>query len=203
MNFTKQMNKVIYEKYLKYPALAIGEQNIDDNGNITFIDLKHSDWELDLNKLTSLDWLKNHFSNKNYFKHIRIGELLEHLEYDAELLKICRDFLDDAGTLLITVPYYGIAPYHLRLHNKWSITQLLNYAGFEIKEYIPRKAPKFDRLIFFIRNILSIIGIPKTLTNDIFIRLNKYLPIKPNGGYFICTKGNFLPLTEINKKEFT
>jgi hypothetical protein len=120
-----------------------------------------------------------------------MGEVLEHLTNDASLLRHVK-----AKTILVTVPYYGEAPYHVRLHNRWSIEQLLRATGWAVEEYIPRKAPRLDYPIALLRGVFG------QWINRLFYLLNPYLPIKPNGGYFYCRPAEEVSYHEINRIEF-
>ena len=178
------MNSQLYA--MNGETLAIGEQ-YDGYGNAETMDLSNSDYNCDVNKLQP---------NGKRYDSIRMCEILEHLTNDYDALQAVRIMLKDDGLLLVTVPYNGIAPYHVRLHNKWSITQLLAAAGFAVETYMPRKAPRLDRFIAGLRFVFG------QCVNGLFFKLNAYLPIKPNGGYFYCRKAEPLDIYAINKTEF-
>jgi hypothetical protein len=104
--------------------------------------------------------------------------------------------------MLVTVPFLGEADYHVRLHNRWSIEQLLKTAGFSVARYIPRKAQRFDRFIAYVRGALSVIGVRKVAVNAFFYRINDALPFRPNGGFFLCKKSAAYELSEVNRNRF-
>jgi hypothetical protein len=182
------MNDKIYERYAQYPMLAVGEKKKEMRGVVT-IDLDGADINVDINKEKPVEF------ECPYFLHIRAGEILEHLTDDYGVLVWLRRLLHPQGTLLITVPFYGEAPYHVRLHNDCSIRRLLRVAGFDVVEYIPRKAPRLDRLIYYLR----VFG---PWVNYLFYRLNHWLPIKPNGGYYFCIQCEPSDIIRTNYIEF-
>ena len=190
MNYCEYANRRVYadSQVGSWSTLAIGEKEFQYDAATT-VDLEGANINCDVNK--PIDW-----TFKGKYCHVRVGEILEHLENDVALLRQVRDVMRADGTLLITVPFYGEAPYHLRLHNKWSIGQLLSVAGFRVVKYIPRKAQRLDRFIAGLRWVFG------QRVNDFFFWLNPYLPIKPNGGYFLCNVTPPIDITEINRKEF-
>lgn len=188
-NYCRYANERIYEEHFQTPALIIGEKRGEYSDDATFIDLSGADYNCDVNKGLPI------FDCK--FKHIRMGEILEHIENDAKLLREARELLANDGTLLITVPYYGEADYHLRLHNEWSIRQLLKVTGWSVVHYVPRNMQRFDRLIAYLRGALG------QWVNRFAFLLNDFLPLKTNGAYLICMKSIPVDLVDINRKEFT
>ena len=161
--------------------MAIGEKKGQFDAAFT-VDIEGADVVADLNR----DLLHEKVTER--FDVIRAGEILEHLVMDFQVLRSLHAILSDEGRLLVTVPFYGIADYHVRLHNAWSIERLLHAAGFRVETYIPRKAPRWDRFIAYVRGAFSLVGISKERVNAWFFAINPHLPIAPNGGYFVCRK---------------
>jgi len=198
MNFSQYANQSVYQRFVQSPSLAFGEKKGQYDASIT-VDLENADFNFNLN---DRERLKELDTTLGMYKHIRLGEILEHLVYDYDVLTIVRKHLEENGTLLITVPFYGIASYHLRLHNRWSIEQLLRATGFSVITYIPRKAQRLDRLIAYVRGASYLLGIKKETINRIFLSVNRNLPLPPNGGYFLCRKAPVLDISQINFDEF-
>jgi hypothetical protein len=182
MNFTEYMNRTIFGKFAHGKIAAIGEQKTSAYDADIYIDLSNADIICDLEK--SLPDIRA--------DHVRLGEVLEHLTNDAPLL---RHLHGRARTILVTVPFQAPASYHVRLHSDWSIRKLLSVTGWQVREYIPRKAPRLDRLIWMLR----IMG---QWVNPLFVRLNPWLPIKPNGGYYFCVPCEAESIYRINEEQF-
>lgn len=197
MNFTNYMNTRIYASVIHEGdrVMAIGEKKGQFDTAFT-VDIEGADLVADLNH----DLLHEKVTQR--FDVIRAGEILEHLVMDYQVLRSLHTILADDGRLLVTVPFDGIADYHVRLHNRWSIEQLLHAAGFRVETYIPRKAPRWDRFIAYLRGGLALIGIPKEKVNAWFFSLNPHLPIAPNGGYFVCRKAEAWDVSGHNREEF-
>jgi hypothetical protein len=178
------MNDRIYRQFGMGTVVAIGEQKNSAYFADTYVDLHNADIICNLEaELPDI-----------YAHHVRLGEVLEHLTNDAQLLRHLRGRTE---SILVTVPYYGEAPYHVRLHNRWSITQLLGYTGWKVVRYIPRKSPRLDRPIAYLRGVFG------QRINNLFFALNSILPIKPNGGYFYCIPDNRVKdISVMNKAYF-
>jgi O-antigen biosynthesis protein len=91
----------------------------------------------------------------NYFDVIVFADILEHLEDPLEVLKTFKNYLNDEGHIIISVPNianwkirfqllfgnfeyseYGILDNsHLRFFNEKSVRKLINDAGFEISVF--------------------------------------------------------------------
>jgi len=182
VNFTEHMNARIYTRYAGgMRTMAIGERKSGAYRADVYVDLDDADVVCDLDGVLP----------KLEAEHVRLGEVLEHLTNDAALLRRIK-----AKSLLVTVPYYGEAPYHVRMYNRWSVEQLLSATGWRVEEYIPRKAPRLDLLIACLRGVFG------QWINGLFYLLNPYLPMKPNGGYFHCLPTEPVSFHEINRREF-
>jgi SAM-dependent methyltransferase len=187
MNYCEFANRKMYARWGKGKTLAIGEKRGQFDDSLT-VDIEGADIVADLSYGLHLD--------EYGFDTIRAGEILEHLTNDADILRDIKNHMADDGVLIVTVPYSGEADYHVRLHNKWSIHQLLRASGFEVISYVPRKAQCISLIIWMLRGIFG------QRVNDLFYAINPYLPWQPNGAYLLCQKAEALNLAEINKMEF-
>jgi 2-polyprenyl-3-methyl-5-hydroxy-6-metoxy-1,4-benzoquinol methylase len=84
----------------------------------------------------------------SYFDGIIMSEVLEHLENPHEILKSLRKIINHSGTLIITVPYREVIPYHLCIHcnkktpahahlhsfDEAKMNKIMNEAGFTISK---------------------------------------------------------------------
>lgn len=78
------------------------------------------------------------FPDKN-FDVVLIGEVLEHLLFDASALLEARRALKDEGSLIVTVPFWSHNdPTHIRTYSPQSIQRLLSCCGFSTIEYLER-----------------------------------------------------------------
>ena len=183
MNFTEYMNRRIYSWYSRGVVCAIGEQIGSAYDADIYVDLDNAHVLCDLERT-----LPNIRAN-----HVRLGEVLEHLTRDADLLRHLHGRTD---SILVTVPYYAPATYHVRLHSDWSIRQLLAATGWEVREYTPRKATRLDRVAWILRGVFG-----QKVNNLLFV-LNHFLPVKPNGGYYYCVPGSGVSISAVNREVF-
>lgn len=184
MNFTEYMNNRIYESCSTGWTVAIGEQRTSAYRADQYVDLADADIICDLE--TQLPDIRA--------DHVRLGEVLEHLTNDAALLRHLRE---RTGSILVTVPFNAPAQYHVRIHTDWSIRKLLSATGWKVTEYKPRRAPRLDRFIWIMRGIFG------QKVNNLFFSLNRWLPIRPNGGYYLCVPCAPESIVEVNRKEFS
>ena len=191
MNFTQYMNNRIFRKYAHGLIVAIGEQRGSAYHADVYVDLADADIICNLD-----DELPNISGD-----HVRLGEVIEHLIYDVDLLRHLRTRF---RSMLITIPYNAPDHYHVRIHTSWSGKKLLSVSGWEIVDYVPRKAVRLDRFIAYIRGAVKVLTVGRCgeTVNALFFRLNKFLPIKPNGGYYYCIPGEIENVYEHNVSEF-
>lgn len=187
MNYCEYANRRMYSEWRNgaRPSLAVGEKKGAYDDSIT-VDLDGADFNESIETADIPIGLS----------HVRMGEVLEHLVHDADALWNVRESLRDDGQLLVTVPFNGEAEYHVRLHNDWSIRQLLRSCGFCVVSYVPRKAQRIDRLIWLLRGMFG------QWVNGMFFRINPYLPWRPNGGYYLCEKCVPEDIEQINRRVF-
>jgi 2-polyprenyl-6-hydroxyphenyl methylase/3-demethylubiquinone-9 3-methyltransferase len=81
--------------------------------------------------------------DSNYFNCVIIGETLEHVPNDFNVLKEAFRVLIPTGILLVSVPKDGhLSREHIRLYSKRSIKDVITKAGFAIFEESEMRASK-------------------------------------------------------------
>jgi len=75
------------------------------------------------------------------FDAVIMGEVLEHLKYDANALKNVRRVLKMDGLLIVSVPFlHDKTECHIRVHTRLSCKRLLEACGFEVLSIVERPA---------------------------------------------------------------
>lgn len=110
---------------------------------------------------------------KGYFDIIIFGDVLEHLRSPGNVFKKFKRYLSDNGFILVSLPnianwnprfnlFIGNFEYtptgildtsHLRFYTKKTGKQLIEHAGYKVKEILP--AGKLVRFIKFFSNLLA------------------------------------------------
>jgi len=68
-----------------------------------------------------------------YFKYVVMGEVIEHVWEDKEVLEEIKRVLVDDGKLLLSVPFFNdFAEYHYHIYSPKTISILLKHSGFSI-----------------------------------------------------------------------
>jgi SAM-dependent methyltransferase len=116
---------------------------------------------------------RDHPFERNSFDIILLSEVIEHLIYDYDALINIKYMLKEDGVLLLSVPYYNdIEVTHIRIHNKISITRLIEAAGFKIIQYRERPGliefSKCYALFVHLINFLMYSIIRRTCYNKLF-----------------------------------
>lgn len=150
-----------------------------------------------------------------------IGEVLEHLERDAEALRNVRCVLKDDGRLIVTVPFYNDwEGGHMRIHSPVSAMRLLALAGFAVDDYVERPLLFRPNLFNPLQHGVSLLshllrGRPSYAASNRLIgrlswRLGHMRSLgrlrrlgKGYGAYLRCTKGGTIDHVAINRRLYT
>lgn len=184
--------------------------NLREGRNITNLDLV----KMNLPNFIIHDITKGKFPfKKERFEVIIIAEVLEHIFEDNYVLREIKRILKKNGKLIVSVPYYHDADFHVRIHSPKSIKKLLNSEGFEIVEYLERGC--FNNLSFLINRVSKLFnGKTQKKFLDFFVRIDmklgrngnkvfKYISIAGlYGGYILLKKGKKKDFVKINKKAY-
>lgn len=115
---------------------------------------------------------------KKLFDCIVLNDVLEHMLYPEDTLKLCSSFLNNRGVIVSSIPNIRFAPYlyrlfylgefeyadagimdktHLRFFTKSSIQNLYTRCGYELQKHVGINAalPKKFRVPFFLLNLIS------------------------------------------------
>ena len=145
------------------------------------------------------------YSNEE-FDAVIMGEIIEHLKYDANALENIRRILKKEGVLVVTVPFLNDIPeYHIRVYTKDSCRRILEACGFEVLKIVER--PAICRIPFWINWLHHLIGwlslkVFRILPHKILLPLWANIEFKVGqisnpvrrfssafGGYYLCKKG--------------
>lgn len=155
------------------------------------------------------------------FDAVVMGEVLEHLKYDANALANINRVLKKNGALVLTVPFLNDKPeYHIRVHTRNSCRRLLESCGFQILNVVERPAIwKIPAWMNWIHHLigwvsLKIFGfLPHRIVlpfwANIEFKLGQiHIPIRRwsrgFGGYYLCKKtaSEELNYVSLNQQEF-
>jgi len=150
------------------------------------------------------------------FHAIVMGEVLEHLVYDAAALLHLRRVLKDDGVLVITVPLLDDKHCcHVRTYTRRSIVRLLGCCGWKVQQMIERpglwKWPPALNLLHHALNALFFVvfrrtfykwSLPVVWRIEYFLG-RYYVPLRrfsPGwGAYLCCTKADSTDYLEVNR----
>ncbi|MBM4284583.1 MAG: class I SAM-dependent methyltransferase [Deltaproteobacteria bacterium] len=159
---------------------------------------------------------------KYTFDVVIMGEVIEHLKYDANALQNIRHILKEDGVLIVTVPFYHDKPeYHLRVHSRKSCSRLLNSCGFDVINIVER--PGFLKIPYWVNWLHHFLGwvylkLSRKSLHQVLLPLwaqIEYYLGKKNiffrkwsksfGGYYACKKanGNLYDHISLNKNQFS
>jgi SAM-dependent methyltransferase len=143
--------------------------------------------------------------NNETFDAVIIGEVIEHLKYDARSLDNIMKVLKNNGVLIVTVPFFSDEQEdHLRIHSRITCSRLLELCGFEVLCIVER--PAILRIPAWINWLHHLVGwlflkITGKLTHKFLLPVwadmeykigQRYNPIrklsKVYGGYYLCKK---------------
>lgn len=156
-----------------------------------------------------------------HFDVVLAGEVIEHLERDAEALRNLRRVMKDDGRLIVSVPFYNDwEPGHVRIHSPRSFGFLLQLAGFEVADYLERPAIFQPRRFNAVQHAVSLASF--LLTGRTTYRGSSWLigalswrlghmawprPVRRRsrsyGGYFLCRKSVSVDHVRINRDWYT
>lgn len=141
------------------------------------------------------------------FDAVVVGEVIEHLKYDARALENIKRVLKKDGALVVTVPFLHDRPeYHVRVHTRKSVTRLLRACGFKVVVVVERpaliRAPRWVNWLHHLFGWASMKAfgfLPHRVVLPLWGRIEYRMGQMANplrkwssayGGYFLCTKAD-------------
>lgn len=156
------------------------------------------------------------------FDAVIMAEVIEHLPNDFQALREVHRILKDAGTLVLTVPYFHDAePTHVRIHSPASIERLLKTSGWKITDCV-EKGGGLCRLmewtplrgLVHLCNALLWVTRGKTAYRPLYLKVaavDFWLGRKRNslhrwsklyGAFIRCSKADSVDWSSLNRKAF-
>jgi SAM-dependent methyltransferase len=157
-----------------------------------------------------------------HFDAVIIGEVLEHLKYDARALDNLRRILKDSGQLLVSIPFYNDSEEgHMRIHSPESGRRLFKISGFRVVDYLERPA------FFWCRTLQNLVLHGISLLTWLFTRKTAYKwetafvgrfewsvghlawprvvrrLTSAYGGYYLCEKDHPMDHVSLNRSLYT